>query len=472
MGRCVYRASSSPAIRAPVSDGLRNDVLELTRELGVSLVRYPGGNFVSGYRWEDGVGPVNERPTRLDLAWRSIEPNTFGLHEFMGWAAAGRRGADAGGQPGYPGRPGGGRPASSTPTSPAARCCRIGGSRTAPADPFGIKLWCLGNEMDGPWQIGHKTAAEYGRLAAETAKAMRLVDPRSSWWRAAAPTGRCPPCGLGSDRARAHLRARRLHLHARLLRGDRQPGRGSSPPGVDMDGFIEDVVATADHVRRQAVAAPSSSRFLRRVERLVPGALPDAPNAEWQHAPRLIEDDYTVADAVVSGRYLISLLNHADRVSVACQAQLANVIAPIRTEPGGPAWRQTIFYPFAHAARLARGLALQLPITSPSVAAPRYGLVPAVARGSHLGSGYRRGRPFSWSTATRTSSHSVSVDVSGARTGRIECAVHRSRRQRCAGRQHRRTAGARHPVPPTSTATRSGSAQRHPACGQLDRTWR
>src|SRR4029079_9700492 len=80
MGRCVYEGVFEPGHPAADEQGFRQDVLRLARELGITVVRYPGGNFVSGYRWEDGVGPVSERPTRLDLAWRSIEPNTFGLH--------------------------------------------------------------------------------------------------------------------------------------------------------------------------------------------------------------------------------------------------------------------------------------------------------------------------------------------------------------------------------------------------------
>ncbi|MGH3730569.1 MAG: alpha-N-arabinofuranosidase, partial [Micromonosporaceae bacterium] len=176
MGRCVYGGIYDPEHPAADERGLRRDVLELTRELGVSVVRYPGGNFVSSYRWEDGVGPVGERPKRLNLAWRTLEPNTFGLNEFMAWAA------DAGVEPmmtvnlgtrgvqeacdlleycNYP---------SGTQLSDLRR-------KHGVEDPYGIKLWCLGNEMDGPWQVGQKTPYEYARLAAETAKAMRIIDP-------------------------------------------------------------------------------------------------------------------------------------------------------------------------------------------------------------------------------------------------------------------------------------------------------
>ena len=176
MGRAVYGGIYEPDHPTADEDGFRGDVLELTRELGVTVVRYPGGNFVSAYDWEDGVGPREQRPTRLDLAWRSFEPNEFGTDEFMAWARKagvepmlavnlGTRGVDAA-------------------RNLVEYCNAPAGSRYADwrvknghADPYGIKLWCLGNEMDGPWQIGQKTAVEYGRLAAEAGKAMRLVDP-------------------------------------------------------------------------------------------------------------------------------------------------------------------------------------------------------------------------------------------------------------------------------------------------------
>ena len=160
MGRCVYTGIYEPGHPEADENGYRTDVLELTKELGVSVVRYPGGNFVSGYNWEDGVGPVDARPRRLDGAWHTVETNTFGLHEFAGWAKKanveimeainlGTRGVDAARElVEYANHPGG------TYLSDLRK-------KNGASDPFGIKLWCLGNEMDGPWQIGHKTADEY-----------------------------------------------------------------------------------------------------------------------------------------------------------------------------------------------------------------------------------------------------------------------------------------------------------------------
>ncbi|MDP8928799.1 MAG: alpha-L-arabinofuranosidase, partial [Actinomycetota bacterium] len=176
MGRCVYTGIYEPGHPEADEDGLRHDVLELVNELGVTLIRYPGGNFVSGYRWEDSVGPVEARPARLDLGWHSIETNAFGLNEFIRWCRK------AGVEPMMAVNLGtrGVQEAldlleyANHPEGTYLSDLRI---KHGAQQPHGVRLWCLGNEMDGPWQIGHKTAYEYGRLAAETARAMRMIDP-------------------------------------------------------------------------------------------------------------------------------------------------------------------------------------------------------------------------------------------------------------------------------------------------------
>ncbi|MGI5241086.1 alpha-N-arabinofuranosidase [Dactylosporangium sp. CA-139066] len=376
LGRCVYGGVFEPGHPAADATGLRGDVLALTRELGVTVVRYPGGNFVSGYRWEDGVGPVAERPRRLDLAWKTIETNAFGLDEFMTWARLagvepmmavnlGTRGVqEACDLLEYANHPGG-----------TALSDRRGG------DPYGIRLWCLGNEMDGPWQIGHKTAAEYGRLAAETARAMKLIDPSVSLV-ACGSSGRGMPTFAAweatvLEHTYEHVDYISAHAYYDPTDGDRPSLLASA---VDMDLFITDVAATADHVaarlripRRLKIAFDEwNVWYMSRP------ADPDRPG--WTTAPPLLEDDYTATDAVVVGDLLITLLRHADRVGVACQAQLANVIAPIRTAPGGgPAWRQTIFHPFALTAAHARGTVLRVEPTGPSHDTRRYGEVPSLS---------------------------------------------------------------------------------------------
>ena len=366
LGRCVYTGIYEPGHPAADADGLRTDVLELIRELGVTAIRYPGGNFVSGYRWEDGVGPAERRPRRLDPAWRSVETNAFGLGEFMTALEKipgsepmlavnlGTRGVpEAIELLEYANHPGG---------------TELSDRRVAAGDeaPYGIKLWCLGNEMDGPWQIGHKDADEYGKLAAATAWAMRLVDPGIELVACGSSNRGMPTFGQWEATVLEHgydlVDYISMHAYYEEVDGDRDSFLAS---GVDMEAFIEGVVATCDYVgaKRKSEKKLKISFdewnvwYTRRSE----SEMPD----EWREAPRLLEDVYSVTDAVVVGSLIIALLRHADRVAVACLAQLVNVIAPIMTEPGGPAWRQTTFFPFAQAARHARAAGAKVLTVNP-----------------------------------------------------------------------------------------------------------
>ncbi|MFE4453231.1 alpha-N-arabinofuranosidase [Streptomyces sp. NPDC056796] len=378
LGRCVYDGIFEPGHPCADEAGLRTDVLDLVRELGVTAVRYPGGNFVSGYRWEDSVGPADERPRRLDLAWRSTETNRFGLSEYIGFLRKigpqaepmlavnlGTRGVQEAIQlQEYANHPSG--------TELSDRRVEHGDK-----DPFGIRLWCLGNEMDGPWQTGHKTAEEYGRIAAETARAMRQIDP-SVQLVACGSSSRAMPTFAAWEAtvlAETYDLVDHVSLHAYYEEtdGDRDSFLASA---VDMESFIESVVATCDHVGARLKSTKKinlsfdewnvwyMSRFQQET----------AENPlDWPEAPRLLEDNYSVTDAVVFGSLLIALLRHADRVTVACLAQLVNVIAPIMTEPGGPAWRQTTFFPFAQAARYGRGQVLDVRVDSPTYGTAKYG---------------------------------------------------------------------------------------------------
>ncbi|MFH9614723.1 alpha-N-arabinofuranosidase [Streptomyces pratensis] len=378
LGRCVYDGIFEPGHPSADEAGLRTDVLDLVRELGVTAVRYPGGNFVSGYRWEDSVGPADERPRRLDLAWRSTETNRFGLSEYIDFLRKvgpqaepmlavnlGTRGVQEAIQlQEYANHPSG--------TELSDR--RVG---HGDKDPFGIKLWCLGNEMDGPWQTGHKTAEEYGRLAAETARAMRQIDPSVQLVACGSSSRAMPTFAEWEATVLAEtydlVDYVSLHAYYEETDGDRDSFLASA---VDMESFIESVVATCDHVGARLKSSKKinlsfdewnvwyMSRYQKEAE--------ENP-LDWPEAPRLLEDNYSVTDAVVFGSLLIALLRHADRVTVACLAQLVNVIAPIMTEPGGPAWRQTTFFPFAQAARYGQGQVLDVRVDSPTYGTARYG---------------------------------------------------------------------------------------------------
>ncbi|MBV1856729.1 arabinosylfuranosidase ArfA [Catellatospora tritici] len=380
LGRCVYTGIFEPGHRGADADGLRTDVIELVRELGVSTVRYPGGNFVSGYRWEDGVGPVRNRPTRLDLAWHSTEPNTFGLDEFIRWTRKagvepmmavnlGTRGVqEAVDLLEYCNLPSGTRLSDLRVTNGAAQ-------------PHGIRMWCLGNEMDGPWQIGHKTAEEYGRLAAETARAMRMIDPELELVACGSSGSGMPTFGQWEATVLEHaydlVDYVSCHAYYQEQNGDLA---GFLASAVNMENFIDDVVATADHVRakRRAGKRINISFDEWNVWYMNQPASQTPRGGDWPVAPRLLEDHYNLADAVVVGSLLITLLRHSDRVTAASLAQLVNVIAPIMTEPGGGAWRQTTFHPFAQASRYATGDVLRVEPTSPTYPTAEYGDVPTL----------------------------------------------------------------------------------------------
>ncbi|GAA3016360.1 arabinosylfuranosidase ArfA [Streptomyces fulvorobeus] len=380
LGRCVYTGVHEPGHPSADEAGLRTDVLALIRELGVTAVRYPGGNFVSGHKWEDSVGPVEQRPRRLDLAWRSTESNRFGLSEYIGFLRKigpqaepmmavnlGTRGvAEALELQEYANHPAG--------TALAALRAAHGDR-----DPFGIRLWCLGNEVDGTWQTGHKTAEEYGRLAAEAARAMRQMDP-------SVELVACGSSHQGMDTFAAWeatvltetydlVDYVSLHAYYEETDGDRDSFLASA---VDMESFIENVVATCDHIGARLKSTKKINLSFDEwnvwyMSRPRPEAEEGA--ADWPEAPRLLEDSYSVTDAVVVGSLLIALLRHADRVGVACLAQLVNVIAPILTEPGGPAWRQTTFFPFALTSRYGRGRVLEVRADSPTYRTAKYGEV-------------------------------------------------------------------------------------------------
>ncbi len=382
LGRCVYDGIYEPGHPQADQDGFRRDVIELVKELGVSAIRYPGGNFVSGYRWEDGVGPKDQRPSRLDLAWHSLESNQVGLDEFAAWTATvgselmlavnlGTRGLESAlDLIEYANVPSG---------------TRLSDQRIANGspEPHDVRIWCLGNEMDGPWQTGHLNADDYGKLAAKIAASMKQVDGRVELVACGSSNRAMPTFGEWERTVLEHsydlVDLISCHAYYEEHDGDLTSFLASA---VDMDRFIEGVVATIDHVkavkRSEKTVNISFDEWNIWYHSRYTQDLRPTDVERWESAPRLLEDVYSVADAVALGGLLISLLRHADRVKAASLAQLVNVIAPIMTEPGGPAWRQTTFFPFAQASALGRGDVLQVKIESPVHDTARYGQVTAV----------------------------------------------------------------------------------------------
>ena len=376
LGRAVYGGIYEPGHPAADAQGFRQDVLDLVRELRVPLVRYPGGNFVSGYDWEDGVGPAEQRPRRLELAWRVVETNAIGTNEFSDWAK--QAGTDVMMAVNL-----------GTRDAEAARtlveyCNHPGGSewsdlraRHGHKEPHRIKTWCLGNEMDGPWQIGHKTAEEYGRAACEAAKVMKWVDPSIELVACGSSSSEMPTFPNWEATVLEHTYEHVEYISMHTYYGNRDNDLGNFlARSLDMDRFIRTVAATCDFVKAKNRGRKDIHISFDEWNVWFHSNSADAAMAPWQVAPPQLEDIYTFEDALVVGLMLITLLRHADRVKIACMAQLVNVIAPIMTVNGGPAWRQTIFYPYLHASLYGRGRALDLHIQSPTYENKEFGSVP------------------------------------------------------------------------------------------------
>jgi len=374
LGRAVYSGIYEPGHETADEYGFRKDVLQLVRQLDVPIVRYPGGNFVSGYQWEDGTGDRSKRPRRTECAWKTIETNEVGIDEFQEWAKRagtevmmavnlGTRGAqDAKNLLEY---------CNLSCDSEYANRRKANGFET----PFKIKTWCLGNEMDGPWQIGHKTAEEYGRLAEETAKLMKLTDPSIELVACGSSHYNMPTFGEWEmtvlDHVYSHVDYVSLHQYYGNPKDQYEDFVGLS---VHMDGFIKSVAAICDAIK--AKKHSDKTMYLSFDEWNVWYHSNGEKFDDWQVAPPQLEDIYNFEDALLVGCMLMTLQNNCDRVKMACMAQLVNVIAPIMTEKGGRAWAQTIFYPYMYASLRGRGTVLKTITRCPEYAAERAKLVP------------------------------------------------------------------------------------------------
>ena len=376
LGRAVYGGIYEPGHPSADEDGFRSDVLEMVRELRVPIIRYPGGNYVSAFKWEDSVGPVESRPRRLDLAWRSVEPNAVGLQEFVRWSRKagseimmalnlGTRGIeDARNLVEYCNHPAG------SYWSDLRKSHGV-------AQPYGFKVWCLGNEMDGPWEVGYKTADEYGRLASEVGKALKLFDPSMELVACGSSNSRMPTYPQWEATVLDHCydTVDYISLHNYFKNQDNDLATFLAE-SLDMDRFIHTVTSTADFIKAKKRSRKTIMLSFDEWNVWFHSRDADTQVEPWTVGPHLLEDVYTFEDALVVGCCLITLLRHANRVRIACLAQLVNTIAPIMTENGGPAWRQTIFYPFLHASSFGRGEVLESVVHSPVYENRTHGEVP------------------------------------------------------------------------------------------------
>ncbi|AFZ66337.1 alpha-L-arabinofuranosidase [Deinococcus peraridilitoris DSM 19664] len=382
MGRCIYEGIYDPGSPLADENGIRQDVVAALKETNYRIMRYPGGNFVSGYRWTDGIGPRDQRPRRRALAWRSIETNQFGPHEFMDFAR------QIGTEPMWAVNLGTGSIQDAAdlveymnlPTGTVYSDMR---AKNGHAEPFGVKYWCLGNEMDGPWQIGQMDAVSYADKAVQAAKLMRWTDP----------TIKTIACGSSAtamasypewdmtvlDRTYGHIDYFSMHHYAANPYPTISNNEGLP---LDTDSYLASSLHFVEHADTLAAAirlAKAKNRSKRDVylcwDEWNVWYRAKGGDGEWSEAPHILEEEYNLEDALVVATWLNTFLNKSDVVKIACIAQIVNVIAPIMTRKDAM-FKQTIFYPLTIFSNTASGYALDPLVRSPLRDTKRYGAVP------------------------------------------------------------------------------------------------
>jgi alpha-N-arabinofuranosidase len=355
LGRCVYGGLYEPESGLSDENGYRFDVINALKELDFTAMRYPGGNFVSGYHWQDGVGPKDSRPVRYDPAWHSLEPNSFGTDEYMDVCRI------AGWLPMITVNLGTGSPDEARAW---LEYCNFGGETeyskmrvcNGKAEPYGVKLWCLGNEMDGSWQLGHVPAKDYAIRAQQAAKMMKDTDGDIEL----VVCGSCASCmptymewdyevlsyiGDYADYVS-------LHRYAGNVDGD-----SSNYLAVtneidqqieDMDALCRAISAKLKTGKRLYLCFDEWNVWYREKEF----------DGKGQTGPHLLEDVYNLEDALVVAGFLNSFIRHSDVVKIANMAQMVNVIAPILTNSNG-LLRQSIYYAFRMYAGRRDGVSLR-----------------------------------------------------------------------------------------------------------------
>ncbi|MFM2485235.1 arabinosylfuranosidase ArfA [Celerinatantimonas yamalensis] len=375
MGRAVYTGIYEPEHAMADEQGFRQDVLKAVRDLNVPIVRYPGGNFVSGYDWKDGIGPKTDRPKRLDYAWLAIETNQFGINEFADWVkkahSEGMIAVNLG---------------TGTPQEAGylAEYCNVP-SGTYWSDkrrehgyeqPHCFQVWCLGNEMDGSWQTGGLSAEDYAKKARETAKILKWVDPSVE----------LVACGSSSkematfpDWDRTVLETCYPYIdYISLHRYYEYEGNTANflAAFYDLDNLIHTLKATADYVKAKH---RSDKVMMLSLDEWNVWYIKHMDIKRWQWAPAIAEDVYSLMDALVVGGLLTTIVNNADRVKMACLAQLVNALAPIHTAVDGGVLKHTTYYPFQQVSRYARGGVFKSMLLCDDIDTPKYGRVPGLA---------------------------------------------------------------------------------------------
>ncbi len=373
LGRSVYTGIYQPGHFAADEAGFRNDVMDLVKELNISLVRYPGGNFVSNYDWKDGIGPKEKRPQRMEFAWSSIETNQFGIDDFYRWAIK------TGVEPMIAVNLGTGTAKSAGEL--VEYCNHEKGTywsdlrrKNGSQNPYKIKYWCLGNEMECSWQAGHLSAEDYAKKACEAAKLMKWVDPEI----------KLIACGSSYEMMTQYLEWDRVVLKALYPYVDyvsthnynMNAGQGTSnflASYKQLDEHIKNTEKAIDYVEAKEKEKGKIKICLDEwnvwnfqdikvdnIEDLLGKTSFEITSAKkWEIAPGILEEKYDLLDALTVGGLAITILKHCDRVKIACLAQLVNVIAPITTQKDGGVLKQTTYYPFQMISKYGRGTVLQ-----------------------------------------------------------------------------------------------------------------
>jgi len=370
LGRCIDGGVFQEGSRLSDANGFRRDVLDAAKKLGIGILRWPGGNFSSNYHWKDGIGPRDQRPPRLEMAWGTVESNRFGTHEFLQYAEM------MGTAPYICANLGTGsweeaqqwvEYCNSSEDTAMTRLRKQNGRR----DPWKVGYWGLGNEMDGPWQMGHRSADDYGKFALEAAKLMKWTDPTIKLIAAGSSNFRPGSDWTGWNRTVLDY----LKHHADYLSLHMYVGN----PENDFGEFMAISLSLAERIRT--------------AEGIIRAALSGEPRDrriyiawdEWnvwyrargnaERGRRILEERYNLEDALVVATFLNTFVNHSHIVKIANLAQLVNVIAPIFTNDDG-LFLQTIYYPLQLFAAHTRGKALELYVDSPKYASKQLGDVP------------------------------------------------------------------------------------------------
>ncbi len=369
LGRCIYGGVFDEKSSLSDANGFRRDVLDAAKKLDVTLLRWPGGNFSSNYHWRDGIGPRDQRPSRLEMAWGTVESNRFGTHEFLNYAEK------LGAEPYICANLGTG---SWEEAQQWVEYCNSGEDtamtrlrkQNGRADPWKVTYWGLGNEMDGPWQMGHRSAEDYGKFALEAAKLMKWTDPNIKLIAAGSSNFSAGSDWTGWNRTvleflKNHADYVSLHIYV----------------GNPQNDYADFVASSLELASR-----------LKTAEGIIDAALSGVRNRkiyiawdEWnvwyrargdgQRGRRILEEQYNLEDALVVATFLNAFVNHAHIVKIANMAQLVNVIAPIFANENG-LFLQTIYYPLQLFANNTKGKALELFVDSPKYSSRRFDDVP------------------------------------------------------------------------------------------------